>query len=556
MTSFARKIAGLIDAQGKVKSDKVDTFDSAEVSTIVSENVSGSMIYYDTLDSLPTTGLNEGNKALVRIDSSLGRFYISNGIGWYNADATLNTSSPTWTTEPNASYEIADSVTPLTITALSSDVDSGTVLINQSFASDSAQYIATISNDSSVWTFTGKTKSQIADAVDAGNLTDSDGDFIYTFKWSDGFNFISKAVTISYNPAAGGVPAEGSFYGNRGIYFSGTNSAYYADIDYWDMVTASDGTKFGDLNIGYRYYAGGAASNNDRAVYMGGSGDATSYGDTYAGYGTNKISYITCSTPANASSFGLLSTRPRINYQAVEGDGTYAVSAGGGKLDASNQASTDKSVNSMEYVTIDTTGNSSAMGGLTAAREMQSALSNGTTMVVGGGMFTQHSSAGSPMYVTYNIMDYFVVANFGSASDFGDLLNHTTQLAGAGTGAGDRGLFMGGLTFTPYSGNSYPSSTYSDVIQYITVSSPGNAQDFGDLRGGFAGSQASGDAYTHGCCNATQAQYVGGYSYRTGSGASLSEIQTVTMDTMGNATKHGDLTYARYGGGATSGGSA
>ena len=225
MSSFARKIAGLIDAQGKVKSDKVDTFDSAEVSTIVSGNVSGSMIYYDTLDSLPTTGLNEGNKALVRIDSSLGRFYISNGTGWYNADATLNTSSPTWVTEPNATYEIADSVTPLTITALSSDVDSGTVLINQSFASDSAQYMATISNDSSVWTFTGKTKSQISDAVTAGNLTDSNGDFTYTFRWSDGFNSISKAVVITYNTVFSGpvlkwsIPNPNNYTGSGSDFF-------------------------------------------------------------------------------------------------------------------------------------------------------------------------------------------------------------------------------------------------------------------------------------------------------------------------------------------------
>ena len=520
------------------------TLDSAAVQGIP-------MQYFETLDSLPMTNLTIGLQAFVEENR---RHYVSNGSGWYNTGYSIG-ASPYWDSDPLSTYEIVDSATPLIVIAKPQDSDT-TNFVNQSFGSDSAQYMATISNDSSVFTFTPKTKTEIGTAVAAGNLTDSNGDFIYTFKWSDGINFVSKAVTISYNPASGGVPAEGTFYGNRGVYFSGTGASYYTDIDYWDMVTASDASKFGDLDIGYRYYAGGAASNNARALYMGGSGDATAYSDTYAGYGTNEISYITCSTPANASSFGLLSTRPRINYQAVEGDGTYAVSAGGGKLDASNQASTDKSVASMEYVTIDTTGNSTFFGNLTNSRENGSALSNGTTMVVGGGMFSQHSAAGSPMYITYETIDYFVVANLGSASNFGNLTNEKTQLAGAGTGAGDRGLFMGGLNYTAYSGNSYPSSTYSEQIQYITVSSPGNALDFGDLRGGFIGSQPSGDAYTHGCCNATQAQYVGGYSYRTGSGANLSEIQTVTMDTMGNATKHGDLTIARYGGGATSGGSA
>ena len=516
-------------------------------------NITGTALQvFDTLDSLPMTGLEEGDEAFVKNNN---RLYISDGSGWYNT--TLVNRSPTWATEPDASYDIADSATPLIITALATDSDNpDKSLLNQSVVSDSAQYMVTISNDSSVWTFTPKSADSIGVEVAAGNLVDSNGDFVYTFKWSDGISFVSKAVTIGYSPSSAG-PAEGTFYGNRGIYFCGTNATYYADIDYWDMVTASDASKFGDLNIGYRYYAGGAASNNARAVYMGGSANATTYSDTYAGYGTDDISYITCSTPANATAFGYLSQQSRINYQGVEGDGTYAVSAGGGSLAPSNQASTDYSKSSMEYVTIDTTGNSTGMGNLTAAREQQSALSNGTTMVVGGGMFMAHSAAGySNMYITYNIIDHFVVANFGSASDFGDLLSYTTQLAGAGTGSGDRGLFMGGLDRSSYSGNSYPSSTYSHVMQYITVSTPGNAQDFGDLRGGFAGSQTSGDAYTHGCCNGTKAQFVGGYSYRTGSGANLSEIQEVTMDTLGNAVKHGDLTIARYGGGATSGGSA
>ena len=525
--------------------------DSAQVSAIAGSGVS----VFETLDSLPSTGLTAGDEAFVKSNS---RLYVSNGDGWYNT--TLVNRTPRWDSggEPDASYTIADSQTPLTITARAIDSDNGN-LINQSVVTDSAQYMVDITNDSSVWTFTPKSADSIGIEVAAGNLTDSDGDFVYTFKWSDGVSFVAKAVTIGYSPAGGGAPAEGTFYGNRGIYFAGSGASYYTDIDYWDIVTPSNASKFGDLDIGARYYAGGAASNNSRAVYMGGSGDTSGnpFNDTYSGYGTNKISYITCSTPSNATAFGTLSQHSRINYQAVEGDGTYAVSAGGGSLASNNQASTDYSRSQMEYITIATTGNSSAMGNLTYAREQQSALSNGTTMVVGGGMFMAHSTAGySNMYVTYNIIDYFVVANFGSASDFGDLLNHTTQLAGAGTGSGDRGLFMGGLDRTPYSGNSYPSSTYSDVIQYITVSSPSNATAFGDLRGGFAGSQASGDAYTHGCCNATNAQFVGGYTYRTGSGTNLSEIQNVVMDTLGNATDHGDLTIARYAGGATSGGSA
>ena len=130
------------------------------------------MSYFDTLDSLPTTGLSAGLKALVNISSTEGRLYIYNGQGWYNADTNLNTSAPVWVTEPSAEYDIADSVTPLTITALASDPDSDKIT-NESFVSDSAQYMVTISNDSSVWTFTPKSADSIGIEVASGNLNDS-----------------------------------------------------------------------------------------------------------------------------------------------------------------------------------------------------------------------------------------------------------------------------------------------------------------------------------------------------------------------------------------------
>ena len=47
--SFNRKLADLINAQGQVKSSKVDTFDSSEVETIITSNVSGSVTYYNTV---------------------------------------------------------------------------------------------------------------------------------------------------------------------------------------------------------------------------------------------------------------------------------------------------------------------------------------------------------------------------------------------------------------------------------------------------------------------------------------------------------------------------
>ena len=135
--------------------------------------------YYSTLDSLPTYG-TLGAQAFV---NSNRKHYISDGVGWYNT--TYNVSAaPYWVTEPSSTYEIADSATPLVITALALDSDNPT-LVNQSFGTDSAQYMVTVTNDSSVFTFTPKSVDSIATEVAAGNLTDSNGDFVYTFKWSD-----------------------------------------------------------------------------------------------------------------------------------------------------------------------------------------------------------------------------------------------------------------------------------------------------------------------------------------------------------------------------------
>ena len=198
--SINRLLAELITATGEVDNSalgNLDLLDSADVLSIGGSSASGTAVY-DTLDSLPTSNLSEGQQAFVNENQ---RLYISNGSGWYNL--TLVNRTPTWLTEPDATYTIADSATPLIVTAKATDSDNSDVsLVNQSVVSDSAQYMVNISNDSSVWTFTPKSADSIGIEVAAGNLTDSNGDFVYTFKWSDGINFVSKASIISYSPTS------------------------------------------------------------------------------------------------------------------------------------------------------------------------------------------------------------------------------------------------------------------------------------------------------------------------------------------------------------------
>ena len=232
-----RQIASLIaNSAGTIASSK-----------LVSGGGGASVDYFDTLDSLPTTSLSEGDQAFVEENS---RFYISNGSGWYNVNYV--NKSPTWYTEPAASYAIADSATPLQVIAKATDSDNSDInLLNQSSGTDSAQYMVNITNDSSVFTFTPKSADSIGIEVAAGNLTDSNGDFVYTFKWSDGINFVTKAATISYSPSgsAGGNPTATGFWSVT------RNHSGYSGSPNWNHSTAvrqaPDGSYY---MVGYTNY--------------------------------------------------------------------------------------------------------------------------------------------------------------------------------------------------------------------------------------------------------------------------------------------------------------
>tara|TARA_R100001443_G_scaffold25756_2_gene38775 strand:- start:782 stop:2638 length:1857 start_codon:yes stop_codon:yes gene_type:complete len=123
---------------------------------------------------------------------------------------------------------------------------------------------------------------------------------------------------------------------------------------------------------------------------------------------------------------------------------------------------------------------------------------------------------GSPAYS--NVIDYVTISTFGNATDFGDL---TTNGSGAGgTANSTRGIF----------GPRGPGSGTANVIDYITIGSTGNTTDFGDatVSRGQTGMGAS----------STRALLGGG-------GGTSNVIDYVTIASTGNATDFGDLTVGR-----------
>ena len=69
-----------------------------------------------------------------------------------------------------------------------------------------------------------------------------------------------------------------------------------------------------------------------------------------------------------------------------------------------------------------------------------------------------------------NIIDYVTISTPSNATDFGDLTVARRYLAATSNGTNDRGIFGGG-----YDGSD------KNIIDYVTISNLGNATDFGDL---------------------------------------------------------------------------
>ena len=450
--------------------------DSAEVQGV-------GMLYVDTLDSLPLTNLQIGQQAFVDANR---RHYVSNGSGWYNTQYVIS-SSPYWDSEPLSTYEIVDSATPLVITALARDSDNPN-LINQSFGTDSAQYMATVTNDSSVFTFTPKTKAQLAAAISAGNLTDSDGDFIYTFKWSDGINFVAKAVTITYNTGGGGASVGGS----RGIVAGNWTTDDQDDIDYFDINSAGTSSAFGSLNTPRGTL--GSLSNGTRACFIGGT--TSNYGGS-AGALTN-IEYVTTATTGNGTSLGNLTSTRMYITQSCLSDGTLGYIPGGGGASLTSD---------IDVFTVMTGGTCTSYGSLASARSGLTGISNTVRGIIVGGYL-----GGGSTYT--NVIEYFSFGSTGTVSSFGTMSTGTAEGKG-GAANSTRGVIAGGQT----------GGSVTTAIDYITLATTGNSSSFGSLNGN-----------RNPCCGPTdgiKAAFVG----LSGSTA----IETITIDTTGNASSWGSL---------------
>jgi large repetitive protein len=124
-----------------------------------------------------------------------------------------------------------------------------------------------------------------------------------------------------------------------------------------------------------------------------------------------------------------------------------------------------------------------------------------------------------------NVIQYVTITTTGNATDFGDLTVTRTQFP-AGASSSSRGLFAGG---TDGSGGGARSS-----IDYVTIAAGGNAANFGNLASILYSLAA--------CSNSTRGVFAGG---NTNSGT-YGTMEYVTIATTGNTTYFGDLITPTY----------
>jgi len=459
----------------------IEAADAGDIVSIPEYSTSGAVqqanqvTTYSGANALPSSNNTVGDFAFTTDTKSL---YIWNGSAW---DRVYNGPNQTvsWTTQPNATYTLATDGSDTTITVLATDPE-GFDITYAYVTSPSTQAQATIvNNNDGTFTLTPST-----DSADNGTFT-------FRATATDGVHIISSDSTVELALTGGGSGSALSNQGDRGVFGGGRTGTTTATstIQYIDISTFGDASSFGNLTGGRRQMA--AFSSGSRGVFAGGLGPsttmdtidyitiaslgaATDFGDLTTLKGdtcglsdqtrgiigpsytpgvaaTDVIDYVTIATPSNSSDFGDMTVAT--HGAAAAADATRGLIAGG---------FTSSRTNTIEYITIQTIGNATDFGDLTSARYQLQGLSDDTYAVFAGG---------DTSTIISDIIDYVTVATTSQASSFGNLTVSRERMGSTGSSNGTYGVFGGG---------GPTSTTYTDTMDYVTISTPGNAADFGD----------------------------------------------------------------------------
>ena len=289
----------------------------------------------------------------------------------------------------------------------------------------------------------------------------------------------------------------------RGIVCGGRNNpspgAAELTIDMHEIATTGDAIDFGDLvdgNTGAK--GGGGCGSATRAIIAGGY-------DPSPGALVTTSQYVVMSSGGGANDWGDLSTAK--NGITPASNNTRGILVGGATPEYTAEISS---------ISIQSLGNDSSFGSaLEGAIRNGAAAQDGTRGLWGGGQ--------GPTANYFTIVSY-VFATSGSGTKFGELSDDPS--ANTAVSSGVRGVFGGGA-----------APSVSNIIEYVTITTEGNSTDFGDLtvaRRNLAS-----------CTNRIRGTFCGGHTQASGSGNNVNTIDFITIASTGNAQDFGDLAVIR-----------
>ena len=237
-----------------------------------------------------------------------------------------------------------------------------------------------------------------------------------------------------------------------------------------------------------------------RGIFAGGSGNPAVNKDT--------IDFINIQSTGNAVDFGNMSA-------TIARPGGVANSTRGLLVGGSGPSS-PYYLNSIEYITMSSLGNSEDFADVSTRLWYQSGGANDTRAIVGGGYGVPAATSNA------NNIEFITIASLGvNSSDFGDLLYATREHPA--TASPTRVVWFGGKGLTGVSDSQ-------NTIQFVTIATLGNSEEFGSLPATTNSANASSNGIRGFVCGGN-----------TPSPFSGSSIFTVTMATKGDATDYDDL---------------
>ena len=218
----------------------------------------------------------------------------------------------------------------------------------------------------------------------------------------------------------------------RAVHSLGYNQpAYVKTIEYVTIQTTGNAIDFGDFSA--LYSASCHASDGVRDVIIAGY---------TPGGSVNAIEYVTIAQTGNAIDFGDATYTGNYGAMGVNSH-TRGIHSGGSNGPHGTS-------NTIDFITIQSLGDAVDFGDCTVLHKAPGGASNGTRGLIAGG---NTGPSPTPHGTPQNTIDYLTIATTGNAADFGDMSQARSWLGGIGSPT--RAVWLGGQTPTRQSTIDY-----------------------------------------------------------------------------------------------------